>query len=396
VNLFYRSVIATAVLAVIAAACGGGGNNLIDPTVVAPATAEPSSTVQAIPAAIVTPIVVPPSGTDPKDLDLASLIIPVCRTDPFAGDLSGFGTIPRAPDYGTISSTGSLDPDAEIIVALAPIIHWMDHFTAKADAAWELADSDNDFAAVLTEESRRLWLSCNAVALVAPAIETTHPLLIWFKSLLTERQAWLTDRLEMLRTIPDSIRDDDLSRALTSEAIMDLTGSLDVLASDAGMENRVATTAFTVPNPLLEVSLDVPAGWMLIRNRIDIVLTAPVQDQVEGVLGLGVSGWNFGTALRVRRLRHEAPWSLTDTTNLMDSLFARFGERTSEDRRQVDGFETVVRVYASPADRWVTFGAALVRGQHTYLYELGCPSDDLVSCQTLLDELFIGVHFGDG
>jgi len=396
VNLFYRLVIVTPVLAVIAAACGGGGNNLVEPMVVDPATAEPSSMVQASPAAVITPIVVPPSGTPAADLDLASLVIPVCRTDPFAGDLSGFGTIPRAPENGTTSSRGSLGPDAEIIVAVAPIIYWMDNLTAKADAAWELADSDHDFAAVLIEESRRLWLSCNAIALVEPAIETTHPLLISFKSLLAERQEWLTDRLEILRTTPDSIRDDDLNRTLTSEAIIELTGSLDVLASEAGIENGAETTAFTVPNPLLEVSLDVPAGWMLIRNRIDIVLTAPVGDQAEGVQGLGVPGWNFGTALRVRRLRHEVPWSLADTTNLMDSVLARFGERSSEDRRQVDGFETVVRVYASPADRWVTFGAALVRDQHTYLYELGCPSDDLASCETLLDELLGGVHFDDG
>ena len=391
-NLFYRLVIMTPVLAVIAAACGGGGDKLVETIVVDSATAEPSSTVQASPAAAFTPIVVLPSSTPASDL--ASLIIPVCRTDQFAGDLSGFGTIPRAPENGTTSSTGSLDSDAEILVAVAPIIHWMDHFTPKADAAWDRADSDQDFAAVLTEESRRLWLSCNAVALVAPAIETTNPFLISFKSLLAARQAWLTTRLEVLRTTPDSIRDDDASRALTSGAIMELTESLDVLAREAGVDNRVAPTAFTVPNPLLEVSLDVSAGWMLIRNRIDIVLAAPLELHADGVAGLGVPGWNFGTALQVKRLRHEAPWSLDDTENLMDSLLGRFGERTTDERRRIEELETVTRVYESRDGDWITIGAATVRDLHTYLFQLGCPAESRSWCEGLLQELLDDVRFG--
>jgi hypothetical protein len=47
------------VLAVIAAACGGGGDNLVEPTVVIPATVQPSSTVQPNPTETVTPTVVP-------------------------------------------------------------------------------------------------------------------------------------------------------------------------------------------------------------------------------------------------------------------------------------------------------------------------------------------------
>jgi hypothetical protein len=392
VNLLRRLVTAAPVIVVIAVACGG--NQLVDPTVVTPVTVEPSGTVQPSPTANILPTAVPPARESLDDL--ASLSIPVCRTDPFAGDLSGFGTIPRVSEDGTTFSSDFANSDAEIIAAVAPIIRWMNHFTTKADTAWELADSEQEFADVLSEEGRRLWLSCNAVALVAPAIETTHPLLISFKSLLAHRQAWLTERLEILRTAPDSIRDDNVNRAVTSKAIKELPGSLDVLGKEARVENRATPEAFTVPNPLLGVSLDFPGGWMLIRNRIDIVLAAPPEHQMDGVTGLGVSGWNFGTALRMKRLRHEAPWTLTDTANLMDSLLFRFGERVIEDQRKIDGLEAVIRVYDSSDADWVMIAAATVRDLHTYLFEFGCPAEDQVSCEVLFQDLLDNVRFNEG
>lgn len=384
-------IVVTAALALVAACSGGGGETVDQATPdlaasVAPAsTPEPSSTETALPTEV------PDDEGHPTDLD--TLVIPVCRTDPFAGTSVGFGTVPRDP--GTIDAVSSapVDSQTNVIVALAPVLRWVDHFISRADSAWEAAETEQDFLVAISDESRRLWLACSAFAIAAPALNTTDPFLISVTSPLGERQAWLTDQLEALRSTPGSIRDDDSQRVATSDELKSLTGSLEELAIEAGIEDWLAPVPFTVPNPLLEVGLDVPAGWLLIRNRIDIVLAAPTDLQKEGVMGLGVPGWNFGTALRVRRLRHEAPWTLADTTTLMDSLLSRFGERTTEERRQIGESDAVVRVFESRDDEWTTIATATVRNLHTYLFELGCPDEYRSQCEDLLTELLDGVRF---
>jgi len=393
VNFIRGLVFAIPVLVVLVAVSCGGDDDLVEPTVAGPIAVDPSSTVPPSPTVTVSATGVP--NIELPATDLTTMVIPVCRTDPFDGGSVGFGTVPRAPENGTISPSDSANPEVEIIVALAPVIQRMDHFTATSDSAWNAADSEQDFVTVLSDESRRLWLLCGAVAVAAPDLATTHPLLASLRTLLAERQAWLTDRLEVLRTTPDSVRDDDVSRAVTSDALKNLTVRIDDLAVEAGVEDRIAPVPFTVPNPLLEVSLDLPAGWLLIRNRIDIVLAAPLELQAEGLSGLGVPGWNFGTALRIRRLRHEAPWTLSDTAELMDSLLIRFGERVRDDTAQVDGLPTIVRVYDAPEHGWTTFAAATVRDLHTYLFEFGCASDERIFCESQFLSLIDGVRFSN-
>jgi hypothetical protein len=393
VNVIRRLVVAIPILVLVAASCGGG-DDLVEPTVVGPVAVDLSSTVPPSPTTTVSSTLAP-QVEEPLFVDLANLIIPVCRTTPFAGGSVGFGTVPRAPEGATTSPSYLVNPEVEIIVALAPVIRRLDHFTAKLDSAWYAADSERDFVTVLSDESRRLWLLCGAVAVAAPDLVNTHPVLTSLRTLLSERQAWLTDRLEVLRTTPDSIRDDDASRAATSEALKNLTVKIDALAVEAGVEDRITPVPFTVPNPLLEVSLDLPAGWLLIRNRIDIVLAAPPELQAEGVSGLGVPGWNFGTALRIKRLRHEAPWTLSDTAELMDSLLIKFGDRVRDETVQVDGLATIARVYDAPEHGWVTFAAATVRDLHTYLFEFGCPSEERVFCESQFLSLIDDVRFSD-
>ena len=393
-SIFRWLVVVTPFAVVIAAACGGGGDtpdDLVIPTATSQVSVEPSSTVPPSPNATASPTEIPVSGD--SLVDIQTLLVPVCRTDPFAGTAVGFGTVPRAPESSTGFQSDSVDPKLKIVLALAPVVRWVHHFTAIADVKWEFADSEQDFAAAISEEGRRLWLSCNAVAASAPAFHTEDQFRLSVISLLTARQAWLTDRLEVLRTFPESIRDDDENRALASNLLKNLTADLDEIAVGAGIEDRVAATRFTVPNPLLEVLLDAPPGWLLIRNRIDIVLAAPTELQAEGVDGLGVPGWNFGTALRVRRFRHESPWTLADTAEIMDSLLVKFGERVAEDTRQTDGLETILRTYESSDKDWVTTAAATVRDLHTYLFELGCPAEDRPSCEGLLHGLLDDVWF---
>ena len=360
-------------------------------------TATPANTPQPTSTAIPTSTPIP-QISEPH-VDLETLIIPVCRTDPYTGGSAGFGTIPRAPANGSspppIGPVLPSDSDIQLVRAMAPVALWVDHFTGAADMAWNDALSEQDFALALAEESRRLWLACGAVAAVASGLDPGSQFVISVNSSFASWRQWLADRLEVLRSAPELIRNDDDVRASTSKVLLDLTATLDDLAADAGMESGATPTQFTVPNPLLEVSIDVSGGWLLIRNRIDVVLVAPPGLQAEGVRGLGVPGWNFGTALRVRRLRHEAPWTLADTSGLMDSLLVKFGGRVSDGDTEVDGHGSIVRVYEAPDDGWVTIAAATVRDLHSYLFELGCPVAERDSCEELLQSLLAGVHFTD-
>ena len=394
--LFRRLVLALPVLIVIAAGCRGGDDpsaDVVSPTAVIAPTVEPSSPVPTSPTAAASATEAP--GTDPSLVDLDTLLVPVCRTDPFAGSSAGFGTVPRDP--GSVSAVGeeTLDSRGEVIVALASVLRWVDHFTAISDTAWVTAEDEQDFVAAISDEGRRLWLSCSAFAAAAPVLKTEDPFMLTATAALAERQRWLTERLEVLRTAPGSIRDDDANRVRTSTALKGLQGTLEGLAIEAGVEDRITPAPFIVPNPLLGISLDAPAGWLLIRNRTDIVLAAPASSQVEGMSGLGVPGWNFGTALRVRRLRHEAPWTLEDSASLMDSLMARFGDRVSDGRTRVDGLDAINRVYESMDDGWITVVAATVRDLQTYVLELGCPAEERESCEAALDGYVQGVEFAD-
>ena len=384
-SLLRRLVVVVSVFVTITASCGGGEGDAVESTT-NPAEVEPTNSVLPSPTVTVAP-------TGVRDLD--TLLIPVCRTNPFTGGSVGFGTVPRAPEFGTTSPVDPANPGAEILVALAPVTQRVDHFTASVDNLWNIAESEQDFTTALSNEGRRLWLLCSAVAMAAPDLVDTHVLLSSFKALLAERHAWLTNRLEVLRNTSGSIREDDTSRTLNSNALMNLAKRLDEFAIEAGVEDRITPAPFTVPNPLLGISLDAPAGWLLIRNRTDIVLAAPANSQVEGVSGLGVPGWNFGTALRVRRLRHEAPWTLEDSAGLMDSLMARFGDRISDAPTRVDGLDAINRVYESAEDGWITVVAATVRDLQTYVFELGCPAQEREFCESALDGYVQSVEFGD-
>lgn len=384
-------------VAFLVAACGGvdgsdalpSVSQIATPTVAQPVstpTSEPKATPPPAPVATTAP------GITAPHVDLATLTIPVCLTDP---SNIGFGTVPRSPNGGSSDPTGGTSAEADVLDALSPVVSWAGHFTAIFDDSWEVAESERDFARVLLEESRRLWLACHAVAAVTPSLTSEHPFLVSFKSLLADRQKWLTGRLETLRVAPVNIRDDDDRRSLDSMALLNKRNELHQLAVDAGVEHLPEPPSSTLPNPLLELSVEIPADWVLVRNRVDIVVAAPPDLQGEGVSGLGVPGWNFGTALRIRRLRHEAPWLLSDTATLMYSLLGRFGEQASDELTQLTGQETIVRTYESPENEWITTVAATVRDLHTYLFELGCPADDRDSCQNLLQQILVGVQFTD-
>ena len=278
---------------------------------------------------------------------------------------------------------------------MTPVTRWLDHFTSASDVAWDAANDEQEVARALFAESRRLLLACNAVAAAASVLDSAHPFVISVNAALAGRRDWLVNRLEALRSSPQTALSSNSERITTSDALRDLDVQLAALASTTDLTAGTDVPPFTVPNPLLGLSVDVPGGWLLVRNRVDIVLAAPPGIQADGVRGLGVPGWNFGTALRIRRFRHEAPWTLTDTADLMDSLLARFGERLSGEPSLTSGLDTVISSYESPDDGWITIAAATVRDLQTYLFELGCPAEERAGCEDLIRGFLAGAQFGE-
>ncbi len=338
------------------------------------------------------PTSTPETAREPV-VNLATLTVPTCRTDPTQGGQVGFGTVPRTalfPDgIGTEVMEG--ENSADVVRALGPMVSWLRAATEFADAAWNSASSEQDYARAILSEGQRIWLLCGAVAATSDPVRY-HPLTLSLAAALESMENWLTDRLETLRTDATQIHEADDSRELVSARLRGFRVSVEDLAADLETPDLANPGTFTVQNALLGAAMDVPAGWFVLRNDIDILLAAPFSYQKEGVAGLGVPGWNAGTAIRVRRFRHEEPWALSDTLNLMDSLYVGFGAQTGESLAVVDGRTAVMRTHESSQHGWASFVAATAVDQRSYLIELGCPQNHSDRCAEQFQELVAGIR----
>ena len=166
-------------------------------------------------------------------------------------------------------------------------------------------------------------------------------------------------------------------------------------AEEAGITTD-QSAPFTLANPLLNVMIDAPAGWVAVRNRIDVVLLAPVDQQIYSARGTGPDAWKLATALRVRRFRNTPPWELSDTIGTLDSLYVLFGERVDERPVSVADLDAVMRIYNRTGTGWNTYVVAAVVDDLTYLFEYGCPTEFTSACEIQLDRIINSVRFPDG
>jgi hypothetical protein len=268
---------------------------------------------------------------------------------------------------------------------------WLRAATEFADEVWESAASEQDFARAILTEGRRTWLMCGAIASTSVSVRV-HPITSSLAITLGSMEAWLGERLEALRSDVSTIREMDEARELISAELTGFRESVEDLAADLGSPDLVNPGGSTVLNPLLEVAFDVPPNWFVLRNDIDILLAAPYSYQEEGVTGLGVPGWSAGTAVRLRRFRHKDPWALSDTVDLMASLYLNFGDQKGESPTVIDGNTAVTLTYESPEYRWTSYVAATFANQRSYLIEIGCPSIHAENCADLLQGLTGGVR----
>jgi hypothetical protein len=331
-------------------------------------------------------------------VDVTSLTVPVCRSTSDITSSTGFGTIPHATPTPIPGSNGTTNPSdgktAEIITALKPILGAISESTVAADHAWLNANDQQHFAAVIFAEGRRVSNFCTALSLMPLTIDT-KPFIDSVVTNLKGRQGLLSIAAELAQDAPSDIRDQDQLRIDSSEILTELEDSLGDFAQSVNV-TPADPLPFTVVNPLLGLNVSVDAGWLLMRNGVDIVLLAPSERQHYSVRGLGPDAWKLGTALRVRRFRNAQDAELTDVLISLDSLFARFGDRVSTETTDIGNIEGALRVYRDVALEWDTSVGIAIANESTYLFEIGCSTSDESNCSPTMEQFLSTVTFGDG
>ncbi len=338
-----------------------------------------------------------PAPLPPVDIDIASLTVPVCRTSNGTSNGAGFGTIPHAtptamPEAGSSSGTGSSAAQS-FVIALNPLVAAIVASTRAADDAWRLAESDEDLARIVVFEGRRLSQLCSALSIV-PLTTDGMELTKITADALHDRRALLAESAELLMAQTGEGRAMDAVRQDSSAILIGLKANLDAFASGARVTS-VELAPFTVVNPLLDLRFDAPGGWLAVRNGIDIVIMGPIDQQVYTAMGLGPDAWKLGTAMRIRRFRNNSSSELSDAAATLDSLYARFGDRTHEQSVEVGGVAGILRVYSFVDRHWDTFVATTIVDDQTYLFEHGCPTTLNAQCVLQLDGFIQSVVFAD-
>jgi len=247
---------------------------------------------------------------------------------------------------------------------------------------------------VILFEGRRLTQLCSALSILPLTTEGLDLVNIAAKA-LNDRRAILSETADLVKNQPGNGRNMDEERQVSSSVLTGLETVLDNFANAAGVTS-FASAPFTSVNPLLGVRFDVPAGWLAIRNGIDILILAPSSQQVYSARGLGPDAWKVGTAMRIRRFRNSPPWELADAAITVDALYARLGERVDDRSGSVGGVNGLLRVYEAVDRDWSTYVAVAVLDSVTYLFEYGCPDQSESTCVAELSRLTESVTFSDG
>ena len=243
-------------------------------------------------------------------------------------------------------------------------------------------------------EGRRLSQPCSALS-VAPLTTDGKPFVDAVAANLNVRRDLLSATAELGRDGSADLRSLDVDRIDSSAIVAKLDEELNEIADKAGVTS-VESAPFTAVNPLLAISFSAPAGWLMVRNGIDIVLSAPAEQQVYSVRGLGPDAWKLGTALRVRRFRNGQPLELSGAAATLDALYARFGHRVGDQSTSFGGIDGILRIYRDTDRGWNTLVAATVIDDSTYLFELGCPDEVGSGCASTVDRFVESVEFLNG
>jgi hypothetical protein len=370
----------------------------VDSATGTPITPEPTPLPESTPSTSTTPatsVAISPPTELPIEIDF--LTVPICRTTNADSNGEGFGTVPHAtptaiPAPGSSGGSHSAET-AEFVTGLNPLMEAILAVTAAADQSWSDATNREDMARVVLYEGRRLSHLCSALSVV--------PLTTDGKAFIDTMAVGLIARRELLSATAELARDGsvnrrslDSDRTGSSTNIAAINLELREIAIQAGLTS-VESAPFTIVNPLLSLRFGATAGWLVVRNGIDIVLLAPSEQQVYSVRGLGPDAWKLGTALRVRRFRSSEPAVLSDTAGNLDALYTQYGERSDSNTADFESVDGLMHVYRDVDRHWNTLVAIAVVDRSTYLFELGCPDEIGATCISTLQRFVASVVFTD-
>lgn len=411
--------------ALAAIACSSGGDDLPTATarvptpVTAPDTALPIATVRsgdstespapisdnAEPRTGIEVTATTPVGDDEPSpppepvVDLGTLTVPVCRTTLATSSPDGFGTVPHATAT-PISQSGEsggprIDHATAFVTRMRPLYDALNSVVVAGDDAWSSAVTEQSRAGSLAFEGRRLSYLCAALS-ITPTAADSAPLFSQLAGAMEARRGVLSDAVELLRSSGAVFTANEVERERTALDILSFGSALEDFAMEFSVADSAGAQGYTVVNPLLDLNLNVPAGWVTVRNGIDVFITAPEEVQRYSVSGLGPEAWKLGTAIRVRRFRNETDRTLEEAVGSLDSLLVRFGSRIEEFDSAI-GTEPGIRLtYANVDGYWRALVGATVVADETYLFELGCPIEFIDECEAALSAILTEVTFGAG
>ena len=300
-----------------------------------PTGSTPSPPANAAEGAANSPTPLPAIATPvslPRNIDLESLTVPICRTYDISSNGTGIGTVPHAtptviPNPATYPESSG--PEVQSFVAsLGSLLDATSAMTTSADKAWGDATDADSFARIIAFEGKRLSNLCSALSVI-PFTSDGVDLVNMISKVLNDRRDVLRMVVQSLMDQPATGPDLGDSRRQSSAAIIGLKTQLDDYSEGVGITHPSLESA-TILNPSIGVTVNAPVGWVVVRNRLDIVLLAPPDRQIYSLSGLGPSTWNLGTALRIRRFRSNPPWELADAAATLDALYVQFGQRVDE------------------------------------------------------------------
>jgi hypothetical protein len=326
-------------------------------------------------------------------IDISTLAVPVCRTSVGNALKPGFGTIPHATPTAIPSSdsTGSSAGAAELamVSALKPLVEATSSLATSADRSHKGASDREDVARAVFFEGRRLSVLCGSLELIPLTLEA-EGFVNGIADALIDRRSVLVETAELVRDESADVFALHDQLETSAARLVSLVDDLNVFAESNSVLS-VDAAPFTVVNPLIGVTFDVPAGWLAARNGVDIVLIAPADRQDYSVRGVGPSSWKLGTALRVRRFRNATPVEISEAAATLDALYVLFGSRADDQAVSIGAVPGVLRVYADNTRAWSTFVGATVSNDSTYLFEFGCPDEFAVECEVVLKTILESV-----
>lgn len=360
--------------------------------------ATPSPNAGGTPASISTSTVTI-AGTPVKtgfSAEPAAAVIPACQPEavPIGGESVGTAPYPTATPVPAFRPPEKVTDEVQAYLLTAgPLSDMAASWAAEVDARWDRAATSQEAAAELGAQGTRLALLCTAATRL-PVVPEARAVSSALRAVLRSRHAWLVAASESLACCGSAgAHKAALGADAGATAFKNAAATLHPRATQYGGPSGTGAAPLDLASDVLGISVTLPAGWLPLDDSALIVALAPVESQVMAPGGTGPKAWSLGTAVRVRRLRNPPGQDLAAALPRANTLLEVLGSVQHQESASVNGIANVRQTRQEAATGWTTFVAVTVKGDFTYLVELGCPSQTTDRCVGYLAPVLASVRF---